>query len=323
MRNIIFFFGILVLSTTACKKSNVDNPANPPSSGFGLEYMEVEENLFGAHLYLYGNFGDSSADSKVKVGNTFLDGRASANGSLLEWTRTYIKVSIGDPNDDTGGGYVSVFNGGKETNKRMLNIWEISLLYKEPDEGTIMKEVRFNAFLRADGKPHPNLFTFSRPSSFAARSQAFWAIGGQGHASYTGGGMTISLEDRSGIVIWNKPYEDNTNEQTNFQTELEFKDGIFTIDDLRMHKKEATLISRLADGSPAPFITDYDFRVDVLDHGRPLLLELDSDQSIKGGNYITGPHGTQYDFTWDASDAPGHMHNFTLEWEKTLPRFHE
>ena len=32
-------------------------------------------------------------------------------------------------------GYVSVINGGKETNKRMLNVWEISLLYKQPDEG--------------------------------------------------------------------------------------------------------------------------------------------------------------------------------------------
>jgi hypothetical protein len=33
-------------------------------------------------------------------------------------------VSIGDPNDATGAGYVSVINGSKETNKRMLNVWK-------------------------------------------------------------------------------------------------------------------------------------------------------------------------------------------------------
>jgi hypothetical protein len=214
-----------------------------------------------------------------------------------------------------------VINGGKETNKRMLNVWKISMLYKQPDEGSILKEVRFNAILRADAHPHRNVATLSIPSSFSSRSEAFWAIGGQGHASYTGGGMTISLENRSGMVIWAKPYLDNTNKENNFQSEVKFKDAVFDISDLRMHKKSATRHSYLADGSPGPYIVDYDFRVEVLSTNKILKLELDNDRAIKAGTYVTGPHGTQYDFTWDASEAPNHMHNFTLQWDKVEPRF--
>lgn len=321
MRNLILFFFLTVVSLAACKKEGTEKPFEGPSSSFALDYMEVEENLFGAHLYLYGNFADSSSASKVKIGNTLLDGNASASGVILSWSPFLIKVSIGDPNDDTGAGYVSVINGGKETNKRMLNVWELSMLYKEPDEGSILKEVRFNVFLRADANSHRNIMTFSRPSSFSSRSEAYWAIGGQGHASYTGGGMTISLENRSGMVIWAKPNQDNTNKDNNFQSEVLFKDGVFIISDLRMHKKDATRHSYLAHGSPAPYITDYDFRVEPLPLNDTLKLELDNNRAIKAGTIVTGPHGTQYDFTWDASEAPNHMHNFTLEWAKAEPRF--
>jgi hypothetical protein len=321
MRNIIVFLFFTAISLVACKKAGVEKPVDGPSASFALDYMEVEENLFGANLYLYGNFGDSTSTSKVKIGNTLIDDRPTADGVIMEWKPYYIKVSIGDPNDDAGAGYVSVINGGKESNKRMLNVWEISLLYKEPDEGSILKEVRFNAYLRADANPHRNVVTFSLPSTFSSRSEAYWAIGGQGHAAYTGGGMTISLENRSGMVIWNKPYRDNTNEDNNFQSEVRFKDGAFEISDLRMHKKDATRYSYLADGSPAPYITAYDFRVEVLPLNETLKLELDNNRAIKAGSFVTGPHGTQYDFTWDASEAPNHMHNFTLEWAKAEPRF--
>jgi|GEM_PF-3723220 len=198
---------------------------------------------------------------------------------------------------------------------------ELSLLYKEPDEGTILKEVRFNALLRADAGAHRNVFTLLRPSTFSAQSQAFWAIGGQGYAAYTGGGNRITLEDRSGIVIWSKPYQDNTSDGHNFQSELVFKDGAFELSGLRMHKLNATRIFNLADGSPAPFISNYDFRVEVLPMNEVLTFELDNNKAIKAGSFITGPHGTQYDFTWDAPEAPNHMHHFTLEWAKANPRF--
>jgi hypothetical protein len=283
--------------------------------------MEVEENLFGAYLHLYGNFGDSTAASKVKIDNTVVNGKPTGDGVIVDWKPWYIKVSIGDPGDNTGAGYVSVLNGGKETNKRILNVWEISMLYKEPDEGTILKEVRFKAFLRADAQPHPNLPTLSMPSSFSARSEAYWAIGGQGHSSYPGGGMTISLAHGTGTVIWNKPYQDATNAPDNFQSEVKFKNGLFELSGLRMHKKIATSISSLADGSPAPYISNYDFRVEVIPMNETLHLELDDKQAIKGGNFTTGPHGTQYDFTWEGSEAPNHMHNFTLQWSKAEPRF--
>ncbi|MGB4843176.1 MAG: hypothetical protein WBP16_01785 [Ferruginibacter sp.] len=321
MRNLFLFLLITTLSL-ACKKSGTDKPVEGPSSGFALDYMEVEEHLFGANLYLYGNFGDSTAGSKVKIGNTIIDGQGGIDGTILSWTSFYIKLSIGDPNDNAGAGYVSVINNGKETNKRMLNVWEISLLYKQPDEGTILKEVRFNAFLRADAGTHRNIATFSIPSSFSSRSEAFWAIGGQGHSSYPGGGMTISLENRSGMVVWSKPNQDNTNQNNNFQSVVKFKNGVFELSKLRMHKLKATLISSLADGSPAPFITDYDFRIEVMPLNDVLNLELDNTGAIKAGTYITGPHSTQYDFTWEASEAPNHMHNFMLEWSKAQPRFH-
>ncbi len=322
MRIIRVFLLLVVISFVACKKAGVKKADNP-SSGFVLDYMEVEEHLFGANLYLYGNFGDSSAGSKVKVGNTIIDGTPRGDGVIISWMPFLIKISIGDPDDDTGAGYVSVLNAGKESNKRMLNVWEISLLYKEPDEGSILKEVRFNGILRADASPHRTLTTMSLPSSFSSRSESFWAIGGQGHSSYTGGGTTISLVNRSGMVFWSKPYLDNTNEDGNFQSEVKFKDAVFTVSGLRMHKKMATQISNLADGSPAPFITDYDFRVEVLPLNEVLTLELDEDNAIKAGSFITGPHGTQYDFTWDANEAPNHMHNYTLEWLKAMPRFNQ
>lgn len=321
MRRLILSFFITAVLFTACKKQETEKPVEGPSSSFAFDYMEVEENLFGAHLYLYGNFGDSSSASKVRIGNTLLDGKPTANGVILAWSPFYIKVSIGDPDDDTGAGYVSVINGGKETNKRMLNVWELSMLYKEPDEGSILKEVRFNVFLRADAHAHRNILTFSRPSSFAARSEAYWAIGGQGQATYSGGGMIISIENRSGIVTWAKPDQDNTNKDNNFQSKLSFKDGLFKISDLRMHKKEATRHSYLAHGSPAPYITNYDFHAEVLPLNDTLKLELDNNRAIKAGSFVTGPHGTQYDFTWDASDAANHMHNYRLEWVKTEPRF--
>ena len=322
MRNLTLFFFATIVSFSACKKSGIEKPVESPSTSFALDYMEVEEHLFGAYLYLYGNFGDSTAGSKVKIGNTILGGNPTADGVILSWMPWYIKVSIGDPNDNCGAGFVSVLNGGKETNKRMLNVWEISMLYKEPDEGSILKEVRVKAFLRADAEPHRNIPTLSIPSSFASRSEAYWAIGGQGHSFYPGGGMTISLENRSGMVTWSKPYDDNTNAPDNFQSKVKFENGVFELIDLRMHKNDATRISGLADGSPGPYITDYDFRVVILPTNKPpLKLELDNSRAIKAGTIITGPHSTQYDFTWDASEAANHMHNFTLEWSRTQPRF--
>ncbi len=321
MRNLILFLFITIVSATACTKSATEKPAEGPSASFSLDYMEVEENLFGGYLYLYGNFGDSTSGSKVKVGNTILNDKPTGDGVILSWKPYLIKVSIGDPDDDTGAGYVSVINGGVESNKRMLNVWEISMLYKQPDEGTILKEVRFNAFLRADAGTHRNVMTLSMPSSFSSRSEAYWAIGGQGHSSYPGGGMTISLEDRSGMVIWSKPNHDNTNQDNNFQSEVKFKNRAFEISDLRMHKKIATRISSLPDGSPTPYILDYDFRVEVLPMNEVLKLELDGSNAIKAGTFVTGPHGTQYDFAWEGVEALNHMHNFTLEWTKTSPRF--
>ncbi len=321
MRHVIILFFIATVTFASCKKSDLTKPPQGPSTSFALDYMEVEENLFGAYLYLYGNFGDSSASNKVKIGNTFIDHQPTGEGVILSWTSFLIKLSIGDPDDNAGAGLVSVFNNGKETNKRMLNVWELSMLYKEPDEGTILKEVRFNALLRADAGSHRNIFTLLRPSTFSSQSQAFWAIGGQGHATYTGGGNRITLEDRSGIVIWEKPYHDNTNAANNFQSEVVFKDGAFELSGLRMHKLNATRIFNLADGSPAPFISNYDFRVEVLPMNEVLQLELDNNKAIKAGTFVTGPHGTQYDFTWDASEAPNHMHNFTLEWAKAEARF--
>jgi hypothetical protein len=323
MRHPIILLLIAAIVFASCKKSEVAKPPQGPSTVFALDYMEVEENLFGAYLYLYGNFGDSSAGSKVKIGNTFIDHQPTVDGVILSWSSFLIKISIGDPDDDAGAGFVSVFNNGKETNQRMLNVWELSMLYKEPDEGTILKEVRFNALLRADAGTHRNVFTLSRPSSFAAVSQAFWAIGGQGNAAYTGGGNRITLDNRSGIVIWEKPYHDNTNAANNFQSEVQFTNGAFKISGLRMHKLNATRIANLADGSPAPFVSNYDFRVEVIPMNEELTLELDHNKAIKAGSFITGPHGTQYDFTWDSSEAPNHMHQYTLEWAKAAPRFQQ
>ncbi len=124
------------------------------------------------------------------------------------------------------------------------------------------------------------------------------------------------------MVIWRKPYQDHTNEENNFQSEVKFNNGAFELSDLRMHKLKATRYSFLADGSPAPFIVDYDFRVTVIPLNETLKIGLDNDRAIKAGTYITGPHSTQYDFTWNASEAPNHLHNFTLEWSKAEPRFH-
>ena len=104
MRNLILLFIITIVSLSSCKKSSVDKPVEPPSSGFALDYMEVEENLFGGYLYLYGNFGDSTSASKVKVGNTIVTGYPTGEGVILAWTSFYIKLSIGDPDDNTGGG---------------------------------------------------------------------------------------------------------------------------------------------------------------------------------------------------------------------------
>src|SRR5260221_7377235 len=119
MRNLILFLFITTAFLSACKKSGIEKPVEGPSTNFALDYMEVEENLFGANLYLYGNFGDSTSASKVKIGSTLINGKASADGVILAWTPFYIKVSIGDPDDDAGAGYISVINDGKETNKSM------------------------------------------------------------------------------------------------------------------------------------------------------------------------------------------------------------
>jgi hypothetical protein len=321
MRNLILCIA-LVLSFTACKKTEKQDPALPAPTGMSLTFIQVEENLFGANLYLYGSFGDSTASSRVKVSNVLLDGRASGEGLILEWKPYMIKVSIGDHDDNTGGGYVSVINGGKESNKRMLNVWELDMLYKQPDEGTILKEVRFKTFLRCDidplsnGQAPPTL-----PGTFTADSEAFWAIGGQGTSTYSGGGMTITLEDRNGVLFWTKPYYDATGAERAFQSEIQYKNGRFELTGLRAHKKKATKHSYLAHGSTVPHIIDLDFRVEVVPLNQSVKLELDQNNAIKAGTFVTGPHGTQYDFTWDANQAAGHMHNYTLQWTKAEPRF--
>ena len=322
MRKLILFSLIITMvSLSACKKSSVDRPVDPPPAGFTLNYMEVQENLYGADLYLYGIFGDSSSSSKVRVGNTLLDGKPSGEGLILTWTPGYIKVSIGDVNDNTGAGYISVLNNGKETNKRMLNVWEVDMQYKEPDEGTIFKAAKIHAYLRADVDPHPSTYSFSMPSSFASTSDVNWSIGGQGHASYTGGGMTITLDHSEGSLLWSDPFHDHTNDQQEFKSSVKFNKGAFELSDLRLHKLSATNYTYLADGSPEPYTILYDFRVVAIPLNEIVKLELDNNKAIKAGTYVTGPHGTQYDFTWDASDANIHMHNYTLRWEKAEPRF--
>ena len=306
----------------SCKKDDVKQaPVKMPVGQ--LQYMWVEENLFGGYLHLYGMFGDSTADSKVRVGNTIITDKPTGNGIILQWEPWHIKLSIGDPDDDTGAGYVSVLNKGVETNKRMLNVWELDMLYKEPDEATLLKEVRFKAFIRGDIAPTQSPVASSATSTFAAVSQAYWAIGGQGHASYNGGGMTVSLENRSGMVIWSKPFVDATKNDDNFQSEFTFQNRAFLLSDLKVHKKKATKYSYLADGSPAPYITDYNFSVNVIPLNQTVKLELDNNNAIKAGSFITGPHGTQYDLTWEAADAVNHKFNYTLQWNKATARFQQ
>lgn len=322
MRNLLVILGALLISFSSCKKETTNNqPDTPAPTGFGLRYMQLEEDLFGGILHLYGNFGDSSASSKVKVGNVLIDGQGSYDGIILKWDPWAIKLRIGDPNDNSGGGYVSVFNKGKETNKRMLNIWELNMLYKQPDNGTILKEVRFKAFLRGDVDPHNMPVNIAPRNSFASKSEAYWAIGGQGQSTYPGGGMTISLENRNGILFWSKPYTDAAGDERAFQSEVTIENGEFVLTGLRVHKKKATKHSYLAHGSTAPFIQDYDFSVEVIPLNEEVKLPFDAAQAIKAGTFITGPHGTQYDFTWSAAEAPNHMYHYTLQWEKAEARF--
>jgi hypothetical protein len=319
----LFFIAAISLLLGSCKKNDIpDQATNVPATG-ALQYMWVEENLFGGYLHLYGSFGDSSVNSKVRVGNTLITGKVSDNGTILQWEPWHIKVSIGDPDDDNGAGYVSVINKGVETNKRMLNVWELDMLYKEPDEGTLLKEVRFKAYIRADIAPTQSPVASSTQSTFAAVSQAFWAIGGQGHASYSGGGMTISLDSRSGMLIWSKPFVDATQNDANFQSEFKFQNKAFLLSDLKVHKKKATKYSYLADGSPQPYITDYNFGIDAIPTNQTVKLELDNNNAIKAGSFVTGPHGTQYDFTWNASEAVNHKFNYTLQWNKATARFQQ
>jgi hypothetical protein len=322
MRLIIAACLLAGLSLTACKKSEVAaNPDPTIPSGFHLRYIEVEEHLFGANLHLYGNFGDSSAGSKVKVGNTILTQAANGYGFIREWKPWYINLEIGDPNDNAGAGNVSVINNGRESNKRMVNVWEVDMLYREPDVGTILKELRIQGFIRADVDPVSGPRFSPQRSSLAAKSLAYWAIGGSGQSSYPGGGVTISLENRAGHIIWQKPYRDNTALQENFQTELTYENRAFEITRLSVHEKDATRHSYLAHGSTVPHILDYTFRSEVVPLNRSFKLELDANNAIKAGTYVTGPHGTQYGFIWSAAEAPNHRFHHTLQWNKIEPRF--
>lgn len=318
----LVLIAIACLLLASCKKTKVQENVKGTPVG-ALQYMWVEENLFGGYLHLYGTFGDSTANSKVRVGNTVITSKVSADGTILQWEPWHIKVSIGDPDDDTGAGYVSVINNGAETNKRMLNVWGLDMLYKEPDEGTIMKEVRFKTFIRADIAPTQSPMASAYTSTFAAVSQAYWAIGGQGHSSYTGGGMTISLGSRNGMLIWSKPFVDATKNDENFQSAFKFQNRAFLLSDLQVHKKKATKYSYLADGSPQPYIVDYTFSTDAIPTNQTAKLELDNSNAIKAGSYVTGPHGTQYDFTWDAGEAVNHKFNYTLQWSKASARFQQ
>ncbi|HEV7331230.1 MAG TPA: hypothetical protein VGN63_09335 [Flavisolibacter sp.] len=312
---------LLLLFAAGCKKNDIaDSPADVPP-GFHLRYIEVEEHLFGGYLHLYGNFGDSTAGSKVKVGNTVISGTSTGEGFLLEWKPWYIKVEIGDPDDDTGGGNISVINNGKESNKRMVNIWELDMLYREPDEGTILKELRIQGFIRADVDPVAGTRFMPKRNSFASETIAYWAIGGSGQSSYSGGGVTISLENREGFINWKKPYTDNAGLPENFQSEMTYEDRGFTISGLRVHENKATRRSYLPHESTVPHILDYTFRADIVPLNESFRLELDGNNAIKAGTFVTGPHGTQLGFIWDAAEAPNHKYHHTLQWAKMEPRF--
>jgi hypothetical protein len=320
MSRIYFYLIAFFVAITACSKPADVPVPEPPAPGFRLDYMEVQEDLFGAILYLYGNFGDSTATSKVKISNVTITGDPTGDGVILYWSSILIKVRIGDPDDDNGAGYVSVLSGGKETNKRMLNVWEGDMKYREPDEGTLEKEVTFRFALRADSKTHtPVAYAFTPGSSFAAASStALYKIGGEGACP----DLTVTLAGSNGTILWSPPYRDRVNADNNFQSEVQFKNRKFRISALSVHKKKATTKRTLATGSPQPYIVDFDFRVEVLNINDTFNIEFEGNTDvIKAGTWTGELHSTQYGLFWDPVEAMSHRYRNTLQWPRLEPRF--
>jgi hypothetical protein len=241
--------GCLILFCYSCKKNKSGRPEE--NSSLKLEYMEVQEPqtaVSSAELFLHGQFGAWNSSSSVRIGTNIFTGSpdpVNSNATILLWTPTLIRLRIPKADDPGGSGIVQVTAGGKESNPRILNVWDGFLIYDYPSGGNILERCDINFILRADCKPYTNvpINSLIKPvSTFAKGSSVQWHIEGTATSLYDGcRTMTVSWEAVSGGIGWYSPSADNVNLSENFQSEVSYSgtENWFRLSALKIHKFNA------------------------------------------------------------------------------------
>ncbi len=318
MKKLTFFSCIAALGLLAACGDKKNNPIPTPPTDFSLTYMEMQERVSnaGSILYLHGNFGDSSATSKVKIGNTVYEGSEveipMPQGKILSWTRTLIKLGINvDANHDGGHGNVSVLSGDKETNKRILNVWHGTLTYYYPSGGSLEEQVDMDVYLRADNKPPSQTVLLINPeSSFSSISKATYKVGGQGTSTYVDGctnTMIIHWDNASGIIPLYEPYTTRTNETENFQVKLKFTDLGFHITSLKVHKFKASKSTQSGSTCGNAYTNapqDFHLTNMVSDLQRPVLTFSNNTSTIKSGSLEITQQPNHAGLIYNAGQVP-------------------
>jgi len=289
--------------------------------------MEVQEHATGAHLYLYGDFGDSSSTSKIRINDQLLtEDPASLNGHIISWSPNLIVTGIQTATSGIGHGKVSVLNKGGESNKRTLNVWEGDIIYSRPDQGSLKTDIRFHVYLRADADPHPPInYLQPRTSSFASPSEAHYSVGGEGSSLYNSGGCQVNMTMRwaaaSGKIPVRIPFKNTAGVPEYFQVKLKFKNRKFEVQTLDVWKNKVTTKSMTVVACGPPSVSNgHHILSSVHSKLQDFNMEFESENSkvIKAGN-ITAVSNTESGLVWDNGSVPSYT--ATISWSRMVPKY--
>lgn len=314
---------MLLLMVSACDqcKDEIDGPPPPPP--LQLDYMEVEERQGEGLLYLYGNFGDSTAQATVWINDLAITGELVVE-SIVYWQPNLIKCIIPPAGIKDGAGKVYVANKGSKSNVRTLNQWKGQIVFHRPDQGTIERSIWMDVYLRADADPHKNIpYLFTPQSGFASSSKLRYSIGGQGSSSYSSScqvTMTASLTSDIGVILPSFPFTDRASEDVYFQSVLAFTNRRFGVTYIDVFKKDVSTLDMVVEtcGATSGYSLPHNL------YGLPyelqqFNLEFEPNSKVIKAGQIVQKVSTEVGLQWDNGNVP--TYDCFVSWNRMEPEY--
>jgi hypothetical protein len=313
---LLLLFTTLMASCDRCKEEDLP----PPPPPLRLDFMEIEEQQYAGVLYLYGYFGDSTANSTVWFNNLEINGSSIINGTILSWDNYLIICSIPKANDVLGAGEVYVTNNESKSNERTLNRWRGTLVFHRPDEGSLARTMWMNICLRADADPRkPNSLSLAPQSRFGAGTKLQYAIGGEGSSYYTSScivTLTAQIAQADGWIEHDfSLHNPQSSKEEFFWSALHFQGDRFEITDIAVLKSGVSTMTMTAQSCGPVSVVSNPIDLQGLPYEfQTLQLMIDPKTKAIQAGRMEQKTSTEMGLIWDNGNVP--QYDIYIAWDQ-------